>query len=667
MEFKKFEKGTEKHFILNDFSRGINYQKGKNGNIKDCENFIYENGRLVTRRGLRPKTDTVLNGNTTSYSELKNVTVFHKNKKMHLVVLNETDEMDYIGYYFYLLGPDGEVVPASVIEFTRNSSSEFNRPQTLYAFSGKPITGSGIFAIASVYMELTDSIDIRYYELNSDFTWWQRIWDTDMYIPTFYIDGRGQKYKQSAITLPEPQFLESRNLLSPYVNCFFTSDGTSTAFYLPIKDALKQSGDYIDCEITLANGAVLKFRVPYGKNFSNTVAYNEQDVSINFENTLGGVYFRNLLPPESSARPNNIKVTVYCKSSVKSEIIGSMSKCIWYSSGDSGSRLCVAGSSDYPSLVCVSEADNAFYFPEENLISVGDPNQKVTALAVQNKSLVIFKQRELYCGGFTAGKLKFTHLHSGIGCDLPNTIKLCENRLVWANQDKKIYTLNSVNDYGAVAVYLMSKKAEQQLSEENFNDETSAAYLNNKYYLFFGNRIYVCDLASSVLQNSREFINSAAFYRLVLPACVKVALGFGESQINLLCQVVNYGSTYSVCDFSGAAGNDIVKINRNQTVSYPYKSVLEFSNLDNDEPHIRKQFSRAYINCYSEKGAEVEFSDIYGDTVKKSSINMKYTQIKNAVPYRLEPFINSESMGIKLITEGDSFIHSVTVYYKELI
>ncbi len=665
MEFKKLEKSNEKNFILNDFSGGMENSDGRSPTVKYCENFIYESGKLVARKGLNPKPDSVLMGNSSSEIALNNVWVFYQGKKMQLVVLRETDEMDYIGYNFYLLGPDGEAVPAGILSFTRLTSSEFNIPETLYAFSGKPVNGSGIFAVAAVKMELTDEIETRFYELNNEFTAWNRIWETDMYIPTIYRNGRGDNYKQSVITLPEPEFPESRNLLSPYANYFFTSDGTSNGFYLPINNPLKESGDYVRCELTLNDGTVLTFSISYGYNYSNKIQYGDEEVYMQINNTLGFIFFVNIVPPVSKAAKNNVKVTVYCKSSLKSEVIGRMSRCIWYSSGNSGSRLCLAGNKTEPSLICISAADNPFYFPEDAAINVGDPNQKVTALAVQNKSLVIFKQKELYCGSFTSGKLNFTHLHSAIGCDNPDTVKLCENRLVWANTDKKIYTLNSVNDYGAVAVYLMSKKAEHFLKDENFTD-ISAAYLNNKYYLFFGNKIYICDMALSVLQNSREFINSAAFYKLTLPSSVEVMAGFGENQIKLLCRSTLKGCIYSVYDFSAPAGTDIVKTN-NENVNFIYKNILEFDRLDNGVPHTKKQFSRAYVTCYSEKGADVEFSDVYGDTVKKSHINMKYTRIKNAVPYRLEPFVNSESMGIKITTEGDSFIHSVAAYYKELI
>ncbi len=665
MTFKKLEKPNEKNFILNDFSGGMENSAGKNPAIKYCENFIYESGKLVSRKGLNPKPDSSLLGDSASEIVLDNVWVFHGGKKMQLIALLETDEMNYIGYNFYLLGPDGEVVRAAILSFTRVTSDEFNMPETLYAFAGKPINGSGIFAIAAVKMQLTGKIETRFFELNKEFTEWNRIWETDMYIPTIYRNGRGNMYKQSVITLPEPEFPEGRNLLSPYANYFFTSDGSSDCFYLPIQDPLKESGDFVMCELTLNDGTVLTFSIRYGYNYSNKIQYNNKEVYMQINNTLGLIYFVNIVPPVSQARKNNVKVTVYCKSSSKSEVISKMTKCIWYSSGNSGSRLCLAGNKDNPSLVCVSAADNPFYFPEDAAINAGDPNQKVTALAVQNKSLVIFKQKELYCGSFTSGKLNLTHLHSAIGCDNPNTVKLCENRLVWANKDKKIYTLNSVNDYGAVAVYIMSKKAEHFLKDENFNN-ISAAYLNNKYYLFFGNKIYVCDMALSVLQNSREFINSAAFYKLTLPTAVKVMAGFGENEIKLLCKTTLNGYIYSVYDFSAPAGTDIVKTGT-ANVNIGYKNILEFDGLDNGEPHIKKQFSRVYISCYSQKGADVEIKDIYGDTVKKSHINMKYTCIKNAVPYRLEPFINTESIGIRLSTEGEAFVHSVTAYYKELI
>ena len=104
-----------------------------------------------------------------------------------------------------------------------------------------------------------------------------------------------------------------------------------------------------------------------------------------------------------------------------------------------------------------SDLNNPLYFPENNFSTVGDGSQKITAFGKQNDMLIIFKEHEIYytnyaSNNFTAEEVMsgaiidvasssatfpLTQIHSLIGCDCPNTIRLCANRLVWATTDKK--------------------------------------------------------------------------------------------------------------------------------------------------------------------------------------------------------------------------------------
>lgn len=199
----------------------------------------------------------------------------------------------------------------------------------------------------------------------------------------------------------------------------------------------------------------------------------------------------------------------------------SMTQSEWFG-GDAlgisgGTRLFLCGNTndEEKSLVLWSGLDNPLYFPENCYAYVGNSNQAVTGFGRQNDTLVIFKERETYYTqymrnsditaqdlidqsvvDYAASSVYFPmiQLHPNIGCDLPDTVQLCRNRLVWACSDGNVYTLMSEDQYSERNIYCISDMIKRKLKNET--GKAYSADWNGHYMLFYGSHIYVMNYES---------------------------------------------------------------------------------------------------------------------------------------------------------------------------
>ena len=217
---------------------------------------------------------------------------------------------------------------------------------------------------------------------------------------------------------------------------------------------------------------------------------------------------------------DNMEVFSVCDNSNEDKIF-SMTQSEWFGSDalgiSGGTRLFLCGNTndEEKSLVLWSGLDNPLYFPENCYAYVGNSNQAVTGFGRQNDTLVIFKERETYYTqymrnsditaqdlidqsvvDYAASSVYFPmiQLHPNIGCDLPDTVQLCRNRLVWACSDGNVYTLMSEDQYSERNIYCISDMIKRKLKNET--GKAYSADWNGHYMLFYGSHIYVMNYES---------------------------------------------------------------------------------------------------------------------------------------------------------------------------
>ena len=190
----------------------------------------------------------------------------------------------------------------------------------------------------------------------------------------------------------------------------------------------------------------------------------------------------------------------------------------WYGGEASGifggTRLFVAGGAK--NKVIYSDLNNPLYFPEDCDMDVGNKDEMITAFGKQNEQLIIFKEHSVWGSNYVFNSditgesliaqtvvnyeantayFPLIQLHPQIGCRVPNSVQLCRNRLVWADENGKVYTLVSQSQYNERNVYELSDMIEKRLkalNKEELINATSADY-DGHYVLCVGNKLFVMD------------------------------------------------------------------------------------------------------------------------------------------------------------------------------
>ncbi len=217
------------------------------------------------------------------------------------------------------------------------------------------------------------------------------------------------------------------------------------------------------------------------------------------------VYFRF---PRAGNRLNNLEVIVYddIDSTAFDELINcNVAEIYGGTVGlNYGTRSFVSG---YNHRIHFSDIDNPLYFPENCYIGVGMNTEKVTALAKQGGYLVIFKENSIYYTyeqevsndnlaealanqsvvDLTA-QYKYTVMtvNAEVGCNLPRTIQLCMNKLIFANDDGNVYVLNSLSNYSERNIFVVSGLIKDKLKKYEVTDWNKAFALDYQgYYMLF--------------------------------------------------------------------------------------------------------------------------------------------------------------------------------------
>ena len=296
---------------------------------------------------------------------------------------------------------------------------------------------------------------------------------------------------------------ESRNYLTPQVMQRFTADSSSTVYKLA--DSGLDNDTVRIAYTNPATGVTLNYEMIAGQT-SDT----EDGISAAVDRNAGTVTF-GTAPVGAAGVKDNVQVTysktVYTENPVFQCAVGS-----WYGGvlGQmGGNRIFLSGCNGTPSTLYYSAADNPGYFPVDAEIAVGNPSDPVTAFGEQFNILVIFKKYGIYslsCSGSGQdAAYAVTLVHGGDGCDMPGSVQLVRNVLVWANSHDGIFLLHSTQIKDERAVVNISRNINPRLLTLDADTLTGAcsAADGHGYLLFAGENVFVWQFDSLSVTNSQ--------------------------------------------------------------------------------------------------------------------------------------------------------------------
>lgn len=537
----------------------------------------------------------------------------------------------------------------------------------------------------------------------------------ELYKPLVYFNGKGNKYNELPIT-SETEYsgavtYEGKNLLPSAIRFKMMSDGLSTAYTLPAEidkqdkiivnlniagfefTEVKKDGEYY-------TNPILKFTKYASSSYNRTDGYTvnvdgvSKTIAVDFysDNSFEFIDVDNnktlVLPITQTS--DNIEVIAYKTNWEDYEKILNMTVHTQYGGGSGifgGSRVFLGG---YKNFICFSTTKNT-YFSENNYIGVGDSSQ-VTAFGKMNDLLVIFKPNSIYATQTTysdsvtaeqiqsgsAGDVATSYcyfpiyqLTDEVGCDIPNSIRLCLNRLIFANTSNNIYCLVTQNNASQRNVYCLSEQIKKKLTL----DKTAfSASFNDYYLLICNNRVYVLNYNKDSYRYIYSYTN-----RTNNTSSRYLTWWYWELEQN----DVNY--------FMAASHNDNVylinkkslnKTDKTLDVCYyrlnPDESdencevIVETKVFDFSIPERYKKIEKLYIGIGNDKYSEINLTintdkgEVYNRPLIVSDDGSKSTA-DYGEEIRLIPYCNKvRQFNIKLEAYGIMSLESLSIYYKQL-
>lgn len=429
------------------------------------------------------------------------------------------------------------------------------------------------------------------------------------YVPIVAVNAHGTE----AESLDDPAYFDGilyqeRNALTGAFRTRFSPNGSETVFPLPEQGLASGMGRTIEVRLTRDDGTVTVFHIAYNTNLSDETAQvgGSQAVHAAVDRTRGLIYFTpdgSALVAPAATRLDGLEVTAWrSRSGFQVE---HMRFATWFGGAEpglgGGSRLFLSGDAQEPTLVCWSAADNPLYFPESNCVRVGDADQAVTAFGRQEDMLVLFKEHQLYYTVYETGDgaddaaFPVTQINPAVGCDCPHTVQLCDNRLVWATAEGRVYALVAANPYSENNVRELSGRIGPALrlaGRDALRAATAGDYAGH-YVLQAGGQLFLLDYSGGFSDGMPWFVwdvsmPGVAFRRFFANGDRAILLAEKETADNCYRLVYTLaGTTDLLVDLTDGV----------QLVERPVYTAFQTRLFDFGAPERRKFIRRVYLGA----------------------------------------------------------------------
>lgn len=535
-------------------SGGVNLSDALNlvddNQMTDCKNVWYKDGVLKTRPGIQEQGLYLIKDSQEQVKDVEEISgLFEINGMEYKLLVTtvdntetqvETKRLCCIPHFFNLT--DDELVIIKVEIPKKYTSFVFYNGKSTK--STDEAEGKGLYLLGSLSNGVVVLEELM--QKNEDYTF-AKLGADELYAPIVYINGKGSGFEamvSEEATYAPASFFEGFSAFSDaWARYYYTTDAGSHMYALP-NDI---DNNYLKIECTDLSGAT------YTGSFyiENGTLYGEDSAVIGGNGQLvaksAGADGKDLLlffwintktksiqalssdkqlggwPDAIGTITNNLKIMLRPRrvqksilaGATKSNKFGGVSEGIY-----GGTRTFLTGfSGENKNLLVWSDLNNPTYFSENAYNHVGSANQQITALAKQDDMLVIFKEKELFYANYIQGegytaedvltgrvvdvttldaRFPVVQINDKIGCDIPNSIQLCGDRLVWACTDNNVYMLRSANQYSTANIGIVSSLVKNKLVLSNAERVTSTTFegfyvlksagkmflLNYDYYYF---------------------------------------------------------------------------------------------------------------------------------------------------------------------------------------
>ncbi len=693
MKYPSLLKKDALEYNVSGFDSGVSFDRIADtiddAKLSDCKNMWYYKGRLSTRSGFAPIFDKPLELLDTTLTQFKNLTITDTiystaEGTWRLAYLICGEITSYRIMKFYLVSASS-TRSIGEIYFNRVTSDYFAEPINAFFVVGNPTVGSGIYAFITRSCNGESSYAV--YEASLDLSEWQSV-SSEFYVPVIYANGQGTRYNEahqlSGINYDAPIEPEQRNLLDGHFKAYFTSDGLSSMFRLPVSNL--DADEPVVCRVYKDSQSYTEWVIPAGGT-SDTKTFQDNQVTVSCDRKLGSVWFSTVsgycsVPIMPYCSTNNIMITaVKTVLNGVARVAGSK-RCTVFNS-----RVYVCGNSVNPHEVYSARLTNPLYFPKNSKAIVGESTSAVTALGVQSNKLIAFKSNEIYRINVTEGKSLFESttilgendeflepdtlesqtVHTTIGCDCPDTVRLCGNRLVWLSSSGGVYTLTTTTYGNENNVYEISMDINTKFQEFQREDLRKAVAIDNRgcYILVCGKLALVMDYkvqgfgysaAYSTLRNTDKGI---AWYLWELPQSLSISSGFNDGGVTVVAGCDDSGRLFYLLTMSSDKDRLLCYGDGVEICEENIKSSFCTKMFDFNHPERYKGIEAVYITANSEGAVDITLTD--NTQLCRRSIHLP----KTLGTVRITPLMKpTERLSVSASAEAPMSVYGMKFKYK---
>lgn len=506
MPFKFKER--QKQLLLNDFSGGVNLSRegsliSKN-ELSDANNVYIDGNVLKSRMGLKSNTDKA---GLLGFQEV------YINRDITRTVETENGVETYC-LYVSLTQNDGITLNVDFVCLTdaqKKIHINSKRLDGVYYVANCLTFQEGNTLYLLLHTNFTfESLKYKFFKtsLADDTVFFNEVNDDNVYIPTIYSGCKaGTKHLDEIEKYG--QFVEDYNLISDYYKLIYSAvDPTleTTCLRYALLDPLAKAGALLSYAI--GKTVTVKIFHPWGsvathtatvQNLGNGIFGKESTsnsvdgftlyLHTNYIELCGSDGKAAVLNSDNYAK-NNVEITAPWDARQKNVVLGA-TRCKKVSSGGK-ERVVMFSNAAYGYESAISYSEGTLYFPKTNYKMLGRAHESVTAVQGVGDDLTVFKEREIFEFNCNAnGKFTVRQVSDIIGCDCPDTIELCANRLVWLCSDGRVYTLLHRTSFDERVVVPISDSITPVLKSFACKELKSAHSVDwqDKYVLQIGNKM----------------------------------------------------------------------------------------------------------------------------------------------------------------------------------
>lgn len=328
-----------------------------------------------------------------------------------------------------------------------------------------------------------------------------------------------------------------------------------------------------------------------------------------------------------------------------------------------GTRVILAGNSNYPGKYFSSALGNALYFTPDSGGEVGCGNEDITGFSLQSGYLMVFTSgtvsRMSY--GYTeegGGYYSLKTVSTDVGCDAPLSIALVDNKTVFASSANGIYIVDTNEIYDSLNIVPISANITDENGKEGWfslTDEerkgASHCIHERKYILCTGKRTFIWDFGAGVYTSSSDHIRSARklkWFEFYTDKCLRIV----SSRRKLFALMASDDGGSGLYAFGDEGKND--------TDAFYMSKLMDFG-----QPHIRKSVNRFKCGCKTDKETNVtlEFyadGELYRRVVTRIVPDKEgYAEINLKVPGQ---YLTYFAYGMRTSCSGVGFFNTAIEY-----